>query len=77
LQFEEFAPLIAWWHERKESAQAWKLPAADILANGCNLDRKNPTLKQDIPTCRPNSSWQASSPKSGRLSKSWNRCRRF
>lgn len=48
LQFEEFAPLIAWWHERKENAQAWKLPAADILANGCNLDRKNPTLKQDI-----------------------------
>lgn len=48
LQFEEFAPLIAWWNERKESAQAWKLPAADILANGCNLDRKNPTLKQDI-----------------------------
>lgn len=48
LQFEEFAPLIAWWNDRKESAQAWKLPAADILANGCNLDRKNPTLKQDI-----------------------------
>ena len=48
LQFEEFAPLIAWWNERKQSAQAWKLPAADILANGCNLDRKNPTLKQDI-----------------------------
>lgn len=48
LQFEEFAPLVAWWHERKENAQAWKIPAADILANGCNLDRKNPTLKQDI-----------------------------
>ena len=48
LQFEEFAPLIAWWSERKENAQAWKLPAAELLANGCNLDRKNPTVKQDI-----------------------------
>lgn len=48
LQFEEFAPLVAWWSDRKENAQAWKVPAAEILANGCNLDRKNPTAKQDI-----------------------------
>lgn len=48
LQFEEFAPLVAWWSDRKENAQAWKVPAAEILANGCNLDRKNPTTKQDI-----------------------------
>lgn len=48
LQFEEFAPLIVWWHDRKESTQAWEIPAAELLANGCNLDRKNPILKQDI-----------------------------
>ena len=48
LQFDEFAPLIAWWNAREENAQAWKIPAADILASGCNLDRKNPTVKQDI-----------------------------
>ncbi|WP_371134259.1 N-6 DNA methylase [Polaromonas sp.] len=48
LQFEEFAPLVAWWSDRKENAQAWKVPAAEILANGCNPDRKNPTAKQDI-----------------------------
>ena len=48
LQFEEFASLVAWWHERKANAQAWKIPAADLLANGCNLDRKNPAVKQDI-----------------------------
>ena len=33
---------------REVNAQAWKIPAADILANGCNLDRKNPTVKEDI-----------------------------
>ena len=48
LQFEEFAALVAWWSDRKENPQAWKIPAAEILANGCNLDRKNPTVKQDI-----------------------------
>ena len=30
------------------NAQAWKIPAAEILSNGCNLDRKNPTAKEDI-----------------------------
>jgi type I restriction enzyme M protein len=48
LQFEEFAPLIAWWGQRAESERAWKVPAADILANGCNLDRKNPHAREDI-----------------------------
>ena len=48
IQFEEFAGLISWWPKRKESDQAWKVPAADLLDNGCNLDRKNPTAKEDI-----------------------------
>jgi type I restriction enzyme M protein len=48
IQFEEFAPLVAWWNKREENAQAWKVPAAELLANGCNLDRKNPSAKQDI-----------------------------
>lgn len=48
LQFEEFAPLIAWWKHRKETEQAWKVPAAELLANNCNLDRKNPHTKEDI-----------------------------
>jgi type I restriction enzyme M protein len=48
IQFEEFAPLVAWWSKRKESDQAWKVPAAELLANGCNLDRKNPRAKEDI-----------------------------
>ena len=54
LQFEEFAPLITWWDhpgpgtKRAETERAWKVPAAELLANGCNLDRKNPRAKEDI-----------------------------
>ncbi|HEU0039091.1 MAG TPA: N-6 DNA methylase, partial [Verrucomicrobiae bacterium] len=48
IQFEEFAPLVAWWNKREENERAWKVPAAELLANGCNLDRKNPRGKEDI-----------------------------
>ncbi len=48
LQFEEFAPLIAWWKHREENEQAWKVSGAELLANNCNLDRKNPRAKEDI-----------------------------
>ena len=48
IQFEEFAPLIAWWNKREENDRAWKVPAAELLASGCNLDRKNPRAKDDI-----------------------------
>jgi type I restriction enzyme M protein len=54
IQFEEFAPLIQWWDrpgpgtKREENESAWRVPAAELLANGCNLDRKNPRAKEDI-----------------------------
>ncbi len=48
IQFEEFAPLIAWWSKREENDRAWKVPAKELLAAGCNLDRKNPRGKEDI-----------------------------
>jgi type I restriction enzyme M protein len=48
IQFEEFAACIAWWTKRVENEHAWKVPAAELLANGCNLDRKNPRAKEDI-----------------------------
>ena len=48
LQFEEFAPCIAWWKKREENDRAWKVPAEQILANNCNLDIKNPRGKEDI-----------------------------
>jgi type I restriction enzyme M protein len=48
IQFEEFAPCQEWWTHREESQRAWKVPAAEILGNNCNLDRKNPRGKEDI-----------------------------
>jgi type I restriction enzyme M protein len=40
--------LVTWWKKREENERSWKAPAAELLANGCNLDRKNPRAKQDI-----------------------------
>lgn len=48
LQFEEFAPCLAWWNAREENERAWKVPAAEILADNCNLDRKNPGWQTDL-----------------------------
>jgi type I restriction enzyme M protein len=48
IQSEEFADCIAWWSKRKENDRAWKVPASDILKNGCNLDIKNPRGKVDF-----------------------------
>lgn len=54
LQFEEFGACIAWWGEpgqtdkREEDHRAWKIPASELLASGCNLDRKNPHAREDV-----------------------------
>jgi type I restriction enzyme M protein len=48
LQYEEFAPCLAWWKKREEHERAWKVPTVDILKNSCNLDIKNPSGKQDF-----------------------------
>src|ERR1022692_1464124 len=54
IQFEDFASLVAWWgragraNERVENERAWRVPAAELLTAGCNLDRKNPRAKEDI-----------------------------
>jgi len=48
IQFEEFADCIQWWSKREDTNKAWKVPAIELLANGCNLDRKNPHAKEAI-----------------------------
>jgi type I restriction enzyme M protein len=48
IQYEEFAPCQAWWSKREENERAWRVSVADLLANNCNLDRKNPRGKEDI-----------------------------
>lgn len=42
IRIEEFAVEQAWWGNREESELAWKVPIAQIKANGYNLDIKNP-----------------------------------
>ncbi len=42
---EEFEPEKAWWTDRKENEHTWRVPVADAVANGYNLDIKNPNIK--------------------------------
>jgi type I restriction enzyme M protein len=49
MQFEEFQPEREWWGDeadgfkhRRETEQAWKISAEDVVARGYNLDLKNP-----------------------------------
>ena len=42
MRSEEFAAEKAWWNNRVENEQAWKVSAADIKARNYNLDSKNP-----------------------------------
>jgi len=53
LQYDEFAPLLAWWRDRKESPQAWCVSAAEVQANNTNLDLKNPHAKQGLEHADP------------------------
>jgi type I restriction enzyme M protein len=53
LQYEEFAECLAWWKDRKEGPQAWKVHAADLIKRDdqgvavlVNLDLKNPHAKE-------------------------------
>jgi type I restriction enzyme M protein len=48
IQFDEFAECLLWWKKREENERAWKVPASELIANNCNLDRKNPHAKEDI-----------------------------
>jgi type I restriction enzyme M protein len=48
LQFEEFQACLEWWDNRKETDQAWSVPRSVLLANGCNLDQKNPRGASDF-----------------------------
>lgn len=48
IQLVDFAECVAWWGNREENGHAWKVPAAELLAAECNLDRKNPRSQQDL-----------------------------
>lgn len=46
IQKKEFDGLKKWWKKRKESEQAWKVSIDTIIANGYNLDIKNPNTPE-------------------------------
>lgn len=58
IQYEDLAPLLAWWNDRKAGPQAWRVKAADLLKYegsgsdkrlvSCNLDIKNPNAAPDL-----------------------------
>lgn len=53
MRYEEFAACTAWWGgadraDRAESDRAWCVPAADIIADGCNLDLAPPAAADDL-----------------------------
>lgn len=48
MRIEEFKLEKAWWENREESGQAWQVPVEEIIANGYNLDIKNPNTPEDI-----------------------------
>ena len=43
IQAREFDPIKAWWNNRQESDQSWKVPIETIISKGYDLDFKNPT----------------------------------
>ena len=51
LRYEEFEPLLAWWDEREETAQAWCVTAADVL----QYDEKGNLLSVNLDVNNPNS----------------------
>jgi type I restriction enzyme M protein len=53
MQFEEFARCREWWNNRVENELAWRVPVEELLANNCNLDRKNPSAKEDLEHLSP------------------------
>ncbi|HEY0637422.1 MAG TPA: class I SAM-dependent DNA methyltransferase [Pseudonocardiaceae bacterium] len=48
MRYEEFAACQEWWTNRVENDRAWRVPIADIEANGYNLDLRNPTRPDDL-----------------------------
>lgn len=47
IRIEEFEVEKAWWNDRKESDQAWKVSAEEIEQRGYNLDIKNPNSEEN------------------------------
>lgn len=49
IRIEEFEPEKAWWTNRTENEQAWRVSIDQIRAGGFNLDLKNPNKPDEGP----------------------------
>jgi type I restriction enzyme M protein len=49
IRIEEFEPEKAWWQNRVENEQAWRVSIDQIQAGNYNLDLKNPHQNNDGP----------------------------
>jgi type I restriction enzyme M protein len=47
MRIEEFETEKAWWNDRQESEQAWRVPVQQIIDSGFNLDIKNPNIVEE------------------------------
>jgi len=47
IQKNEFDGLKAWWNNRNENEQAWRIPVKTLQENGFNLDIKNPHIAEE------------------------------
>ena len=48
MRIEEFEAEKAWWSDRQETEQAWRVPIEDIVASGYDLDIANPHQAQEV-----------------------------
>lgn len=48
INVREFEPIKAWWNNRKESDQVWKVSIKELEARDWDLDIKNPNKKEDV-----------------------------
>jgi type I restriction enzyme M protein len=55
IQFEEFSACMAWWGQREEGPQAWKVSGPELIRRdeagrvvAVNLDLKNPAAKEAV-----------------------------
>ncbi len=47
IRLDEFDTMKAWWTNRQENEQAWRVPMAQIVARNYDLDIKNPHRKAE------------------------------
>ncbi len=47
IRIVEFIPEVEWWTKRTENEHAWRVPVEQVIANGFNLDIKNPNVVPD------------------------------